>query len=306
MGVEAGLVDAPSIDLDHYLKLESGELRSALVAIAEEEWAGGAAEVDALLYPLQVQVHEEADANGVGGGPSHAQQVQASSVLAGRLFPNSLYIPGCKHSVDNALHDIWDAMSGKDAVMAQLKAFDSLIRTPAYRDKLVYLFFDQDPWMPNRLKCWKSGLKSLRWHEVVNFVKELLAVQHGFKDKWNLQKFVSALPKERHGELAEGRGPAGAATYKTVDAAMHSSYFWAYCDMILEVGEAPETLSRWIETCWYHGDKCTERSCCYKGCKAPELAAGIHKYLLKTMQSRANVRMSYLAPRVFWILPMFF
>ena len=69
MGVEAGLVDAPSIDLDHYLKLESGELRSALVAIAEEEWAGGAAEVDALLYPLQVQVHEEADANGVGGGP---------------------------------------------------------------------------------------------------------------------------------------------------------------------------------------------------------------------------------------------
>ena len=27
MGVEAGLVDAPAIDLDHYLKLESRELR---------------------------------------------------------------------------------------------------------------------------------------------------------------------------------------------------------------------------------------------------------------------------------------
>ena len=304
-GVESSLFTAPDLDLRslrQHLEHEAAQLGVALSGLGKEPIE------DELLYPFQapesVAVASaeserclQAEVAVVG---ERAEQAAAEINLAllGRIFPNALYIPGLKHSMDNVLHDIWSTMEGKDEFMSQLKALEYILKPPSLRDKLIHVLLDAeaDCSTVERLKAWSSSLKSLRWHEVLNFVQDLLCVGPVLKQRWNLQKFVSALPKERHDELAEGRGPAGANTYKTVDKAMHSAYFWAFCQLMLDVSQAADLLSRWSESCWYHGDQCSEQVCAYKGAKCAEFAAGIHKYLLQECQAKANLRMSQLAP----------
>ena len=286
-GTEAGIFSVPDLNLSLHLRCEAAALDATCA-------------VDSgVLYPLQEPVEpalpELEDA-------TPAEEAQAALALVCRLFPNSLFIPGVKHLLDNILHDIWDSMSGKKEFMEQLHAFEYVLKQAPYRDKLRHLFFDGenafDKTMSQLLRRWTPSLKSLRWHSVVDFIKSLLQIGPGLRKRWNLQKFVTSLPKEGHDELAEGRGSEGAGTYKRLDGAMRSNFFWAYCDLMLEVSRASDTLSRWSEACWFHQGSCTERSCGYKGCRAPELAAGAHKYLLDECQSSTNLKVASLLPNL--------
>ena len=148
---------------------------------------------------------------------------------------------------------------------------------------------------------WGSSLKSLRWHEVINFLRELKFSQDPLQAQWNLKTWLGSIPKERvetTEHVGEGRGPCGAATYKAMDAAIGSAFFWSFADLMLEVSSTAETLSRWVETCWYHGRGCTEHNCVYKGCKAPELACGIHKFLLREIEAKSNTFISEAIQRL--------
>ena len=204
-----------------------------------------------------------------------------------------------KHSLDNALHDLWDSMAQKDEFMSKLRSMEIVLRQPSYRDKLRHLFFSHgtelDEYASHRLRHWGSSLKSLRWHAVINFLRELKMVQERLQERWNLKIWLSSIPKERcegTEHVGEGRGPAGAATYKAMDSAIRSTFFWCFADLMLEVSSTAETLSRWVETCFYHGRACSEHSCVNKGCKAPELACGIHKFLLKEIEGKSNAFIS--------------
>ena len=215
-----------------------------------------------------------------------------------------------KDCMDNVMHDILDSLANRDTFFSQLRGFEAILKSPAIRDKLVHVFFSGDTAldaiMRQRLKSWSSSLKSLRWHELCNFIKELKSIQFGLQKRWCLQQFLLMMPKERQpdGTFAtsndipgEGRGQAGGAHAKQVDSAVNSSYFWAYAEMVLQVTAVAEILSHWSESCFYHGPNgCSERTCGYKGAKAPELAAGLHLHLLKMFQSRGNVCISQLAP----------
>ena len=299
-GVEASLAFAPNVDLVHHLKAESAALAADLTAAAEGD----------CLLPLQIcddiQTAPETttalpEGQALATSSSNSNEVRMATMLAGRLFPNSMFIPGTKHLFDNVIHDIWDAMKGKSQCLDFLRGFEYILK-PTMRDKLVHLFFDKgtvlDCLMKQRLKTWSVSLKSLRWHAVIEFVKHLKPLQEGFQSRWCLKQFVSALPKERHDELADGRGPAGASTYRLVDRAIRSDYFWSYISMLLEVSASADGLSRWVETCFYHGSKCDEKSCCYKSCKGPELACGIHLYVLRAHQASSNLRVAQLAPKL--------
>ena len=296
-GVEASLVDAPNFELGEYLKQEAEALGSSVTVEL-----GNACLEDEVLYPLQMP--QEAVDRRAGGDEAGRErqraELNANTSLVCRLFPNCLFVPGLKHSMDNVLHDVWGSMGSKDTFLSQLRAIESVVKPPSVRDKLIHLFFaSEDPLdkvMSDHLRSWRSGLASLRWHAVIDFAKELKQIQPGLRQRWDLQRFISALPREQHGTPAEGRGASPAVTYKTVDTAVHSGYFWAFCDLLLEVSSAAETLSRWAESCWWHGSACRERDCAFKGCKAPELAAGIHRYLLKERQAHANVKIAQLAP----------
>ena len=289
-GVESSLYDTPRIDLVTHLHNEARALDDDADPLTR----------DALLplsVPLDlVEARDHEDWNPL-------EETLASMSLVGRLFPNALFIPGIKHGLDNVLHDVWDSMKHKDVFLQQLRAIETIVKQPTFRDKLRHLFFDtnsaMDLFVNHRLKHWSSSLASLRWHAVINFVNELKVLKHGLRERWDLQRFISALPKDRHDSLAEGRGPGGAATYKTVDGAIKSTYFWAYLEMLLDVSGAADVLSRWSETCKFHGSGgCTDRTCSFKGCRAAEMAAGAHKFILRHFQSRADSRVSSVAPNL--------
>ena len=227
--------------------------------------------------------------------------------LTQRLFPNCIYLPGLKHTMDNIMHDILDSLSNRETFLGQLRGFEGILRSPNIRDKLSYVFFneDSDAIMRQRLKAWRSSLRSLRWHELCNFIRELKTLQVGLQKKWSLQRFLLMMPQERQSDgtfasndiPGEGRGQAGGAYAKQVDSAVHSNFFWAYAEMVLQVISVADILSHWSEGCFYHGSSgCCERSCVYKGCRSPELAAGLHLYLLKELQCKGNMVMTQLSP----------
>ena len=298
-GVEAGLVEAPGLDLLKFLQDEAAALGSSLSERGEVDHPIICdADVAELLCPLHMPQFEQQGQPRDDYTPT--EEALASQALVSRLLPNCIFIPGLKHGLDNILADIWGSMRKRERFMTQLRSLETILKSPVFRDKLKYLFFDGsgplDIYVSERLRHWRSSLKSLRWHEVVNFIRELKEVQHGLQERWHLQKFVSALPKTQHHEIAEGRGPGGANVYKEVDTAIHSKFFWCYADLMLEVSQTADILSRWTESCWYHGQGCSESSCVYKGAKAPELAAGIHLFLLDQHQSTSNLKISGIVP----------
>lgn len=296
-GVEASLHEAPALDLALHLKNEAEALGASL-SLDES--------LSDTLLPLQPALLDQC-----GGGPALAHDAPAhdaprrdgvasdalaSLALISKLFPNALFLPGIKHSLDNALHDIWSSMACKERFLEQLRALEVILKNVTYRNKICFLFFSgntpMDCVMQASLKSWSTSLKSLRWHSVVNFVKELHRVKDGLRKRWNLKRFVSSLPRHDDHLPAEGRGSAPAATYALADQAIGSQFFWSFCGMLVDISSVPEVLSHWSESCCWHGPSgCTERTCAYKGCRAPELAAGAHKYLLNEFQNQASARL---------------
>lgn len=317
-GTESLLAGAPQIDLEDHIRREAELLAvdvSDVLALegqdAVEFAEAGHGHIEdgvrvsgrGIVFPMQpLQAHR--GEGGAGDGPGGDRRLEAvgSLNLCAKLFPNSLFIPGLKHGLDNVLHDVWSVMQGKQLFLQQLRAIEYVLKEVSMRNKIVHLFFDQDTpldrVMTEQLRYFKSSLKSLRWHEVINFVKELKVLQYGLKKRWSLQKWLTSMPKSRHDELSEGKGPAGGAHYKLFDSAVTSQYFWSYADMLVDVSSCSELLSRWCESCWYHGRQCSERTCPYKGAKAPELACGIYKFVLQRSQERTNARLGEITPHL--------
>ena len=262
-GVEAGISDVPELDLQRVLQSEA--------------CAAG-------LDSGQLMI-------GHGQCDESAPPTSHPSSDVGAMMPNAIFIPGIKHAMDNCSKDIWASMSHKEVFIGQLRALETLLGPTPMREKIVSLFFtdpatDTDIRTATLLKSWSSGLASLRWHEVVNFCRELMRIRPGLRTRWNLQRFVKSMPKEM--KVVEGRGAQGAATYKEADAAIMSDFFWCYCEVVLEISKVSDTLSHWAEMCWFHGHKCEAISCPYKGCRGSELAAGAHKFLLEDAKRHTN------------------
>ena len=97
-----------------------------------------------LLQQGQVQAkaagHEERPAAAAASDAALQDQVNSIPVFR-RLFPNAIYIAGIKHSTDNAMNDLWGAMSQKDKWLGQLRAVEAILRPKKMRDKLIHVFF---------------------------------------------------------------------------------------------------------------------------------------------------------------------
>lgn len=186
-GTEAGLYSAPDLDFEVHLKNES---------LALTDSCGKAGE--GILADLHVP-----------DCPASQNDLDPvmSLALVARLFPNCLFIPGIKHSMDNLLNDTWNSMAHKTVFLTQLKAFDWVLSQDGLRDKMAYLFFSapEDFVFSERLKYWNLTLRSLRWHAVIAFIQKLRPLAEGLRRKWRMQTWMSQMPAEHHD--AEGRGP---------------------------------------------------------------------------------------------------
>ena len=292
-GTEAGIFSVPGIDLHQHLINEANALSKAcpvgiLWALKDLTPNGNG--------NVQVQ------ARGIGidrePGGNEIDQLHHASALVCKLFPNCIYIPGVKHSMDNCLHDVWGSLQAKEGFLRQLSAIEYLMKQPMLRSKLAFVFFSEatpfDKTMSQLLKHWGPTLKSLRWHAVIDFLESLLKLEVGLRKKWNLARWMKSLPSDRKEEAGEGRVQPS-ISYKLMDQAVHSPYFWMYARMLLHISSTSETLSKWAEGCWLHDNKCTQKTCGFKGARAPELASGAHKFLLKRFQSSADFHLSRLS-----------
>ena len=302
-GVESGIADVPSLSFVDILESEARaagftdvraisdiilprSLGGVSAGVLQDEpstlsmaLSGGVAVMDSNLSGVEPIAASTASA-------AHANIELPSSDLA-KLFPNAIFIPGVKHSMDNCCKDIWQAMSHKQEFLNQLRTLECLLKPVGIRDKLIALFFQGDTDLEvqtaSHLRSWKSSLASLRWHEVVNFTREVLRIRDGLRTHWDLQKFIKSMPST--GRVVEGRGHQGTKTYKETNVIVKSDFFWQYAELILEISKAADCLSRWAEGCWYHASNCDSSWCPYKGCRGGELAAGCHKHLLTETQS---------------------
>lgn len=288
-GTEAGLFAVPDVDIALHLRNEAQALTQD---------CGDAAEV---LFQLQIPdgIDEAATSDAQETMLSRStNDLQAAASLVNRMFPNCIFFPGIKHSMDNCLCDCWSALRAKESFLKQLSAIEYLMKQPTLRSKLAYLFFGQsnmfDKTYSHLLKHWGPTLKSLRWHAVIEFLQSLLQLEDGLRKKWNLAQWLKAIPGDRQEQAGEGRVQPS-TSYKLMDQAIHSNYFWKYARMLIHISKASETLSHWAEGCWYHRDNCTQASCAFKGARAPELASGAHKWLLKQFQKSAELSLSTLA-----------
>lgn len=271
-GTEAGNFFAPEIDWHLQLEHEAAELSKAC------------GDSKAVLYDLQMPSDIlPSDGRLAQSNPTDHGLLAAASLVC-RMFPNCIFFPGIKHSMDNCLNDCWGALRSKDVFMRQLGAVEYLMKQPPLRSKFAFLFFDSDSpldrthaWL---LRHWGPSLKSLRWHAVVDFIRTLLRLETGLREKWDLGRWLKSQPSERTGE--------GSVSYKLLNEAIRSPFFWSYARMLLHVSETSETLSKWAESCWYHSAACNYKECPFKGARAPELASGAHKHLLRDFQLSAD------------------
>jgi hypothetical protein len=203
-----------------------------------------------------------------------------------RLFPNTIFIPGMKHMMDNALKDAWNQMAGSKRFLEQLRALETLLRPQCSRDRLKNLFFAGLP-SGVHLNKWSSRLKSLRWHEVIAFMLELHPISEDLRRTWNAKTYRGVKTD------AEGKGPSNGVNLKEVDATIRSHFFWTYCNLMLEVSHISEELSHWSEGCPFHGNKCSAVACSFKGCRGAELATGHHKWFTVIEHRGSSFRMMH-------------
>jgi len=93
-----------------------------------------------------------------------------------------------------------------------------------------------------------------------------------------------------------------ASFIKAVDDTIRSRFFWGYCMMVNTLAGFLTSLASWCEGCQCHEDELTSNStyflrskltrqegtsCCYKGRRAPELAAGFLKQHVDWLASSA-------------------
>ena len=214
-GTEAGIFSVPSIDIHKHLINEAKALSSAcppgvlwaLKDLVPAPGSGGHLQVgsggDQLLPsdndpgPVPSEnVHAR-----LPGGNDDVDQLHFAASLVCRLFPNALYIPGIKHSMDNCLHDVWGFLRARDLFLKQLGAIEYLMKQPMLRSKLAFVFFNEattfDKTFSQLLKHWGPTLQSLRWHAVIEFLQSLLKLEEGLRKKWNLERWMKSLPSDR-------------------------------------------------------------------------------------------------------------
>ena len=284
-GTESAIGKACSVDFD---KLISDEAKAIGMDFTVYPALGGPV-VPALTDELDGMLTEVVQESCCDFKAVLAEQRESFATgfsLTQRLFPNALYIPGTKHSMGNCLQDVWHSMPHMPDFLADLRSLEALLGSTTYRDKLVHIFFADMPDAAKQFGSWASNLKGLRWHQLIEFIADLNRVRGYLRKHFCLQRFVSELPSNLR--IAEGKGFQGAKTLQAASSAIHSDYFWIFCDLMMAVSSVAERLSRWCEQCWFHGHACKLTNCPYKGNRAPELAGGAAQFLLDATQKFAQ------------------
>lgn len=167
-------------------------------------------------------------------------------------FTKSVYIPGMLHIVSNATNDLGKLMQWWSVYVMWLTQVCRLLSRKWLRKRFfaTCLSSPDAAMHQETFKGFNAHVHTGRWGSVLSAVAELLRVQAPLRRFWSAARF--SMGGQMHEEDAEG-GDHRCFRLHFVDAAIQSSRFWAYTDMVDRVGEFLEVFAHMSESCPCHG-----------------------------------------------------
>ena len=207
------------------------------------------------------------------------------------FMPRAIIIPGALHICSNLCKDVSGKLSHWSLFLKQLALFEALLCNRDRRERFLATCVSANSEDRRLFKNFSGSLYEKRWGAVISFLRKLVPLLVAFEKHWNHDKYLHAY-HQRDGAGAEAdEGVRFVAA--DLSAALGSSMFHAYIQMVMSLFNVVEDLSSWFEGCACHQaqlkrqkGKHTRSSrkeielcgpyafCPMKGKRAPELAAG--------------------------------
>ena len=189
---------------------------------------------------------------------------------------NATLIAGLQHIIYNMTEDVHTAMLYWKRFYEQLKNFEALLRMEERRKRFrwtcmagtVHEIFE------HLFKKWSASLYEGRWREVVNFVRELLAIYHVLCAAWDEGKYVRGvdiLGRERPGnqQVQEQHEASLQLTQfkpRMLTESLKSATFFLFLNMASKVDGVTRRLSQETEMCVCHAPLVKHLNQYYRGC----------------------------------------
>ena len=222
-------------------------------------------------------------------------------------FNRSIYIPGPLHIMHNLTENLKTAMVWWESFIARLTHLCRLLQKKWNRSRLLATCFSDPPWnaFVDLYNAFDGCVYEGRWGSVLFAVKELMPLEASLRGAWSRQKFVGP---------GGGAGLGKSLDMDLIDDACSSNLFWAYLEMVNELGQTMEHVMFWCESrpCHGHdaelqGDKKHSKSglfsrlgmysCPLAARRAPEFATGQIEEIVREGFRNAHARL-LLSPKL--------
>ena len=198
---------------------------------------------------------------------------------------------------------------GWSTFIDELRPLTALLSSEPARDRLIFTCIDGTPQQPYRHLMLRTfhRVYTGRWGSVSQVLADILDVEVLLRQSWNTQKFMDGSRRSSSG--AGGGANEALAEGDRDDAvkagrAVANPRFWAMAHVVSQLQLVLDRFGDWCESCPCHGGVVYGHSwylrtkqymkmagisaeaadnlqtCPLKGCRAPELACGVHMEVL--------------------------
>jgi hypothetical protein len=222
---------------------------------------------------------------------------------------HGLPVAGGLHIISNATKSMLGAMPHfPDQIEGMLNGLVGFLHAAWSRKRFIVTCLTSDDAVPYKplFSSFKPSLVRWRWGSLAEVVEALEPLEAPLRRFWNLDRLhfragaSQAQPVLEHtaidhvDEDPDEPDPFKAATrIGAAAAAVQSPLFWCWLRMLRSLMEIVAHLEHWFESCACHGGQhpgnlgmrkeAEGRKCPMRGCRAPELAAGVYVSFLRDL-----------------------
>ena len=234
---------------------------------------------------------------------------------------------GLQHIVSNMSEDVHKSLGHWEEFSQQLKQLEAFLRVDERRKRFIWTCLRNTSHAKSErlFERFKGSLYESRWHQVVDFIKNISKLLGPLATAWNEGRYVSGVDfegKQREKQVntqARQDDAQGLHAFnpKKLTGILSSSLFHMYASMTLLIDEVPDELARKAEGCpchrevmdglsEYKGRKLLEKhyghgitTCPMAGKLLPELVAGeLQDYCQQVWDNKESDLFQFLTLRV--------
>lgn len=247
----------------------------------------------------------------VDGGDDEGQSFGQAIWGGGFLFKHVITVTGMLHVFSNASKGVYQCLSFWDALYNALKVLEKLVSHPDRLRQFAEVCVVPSPFDRQLFKCPAPHLYDKRWGEVYLFCLWLVGEEYGrlrvFTQTWSAQKYTQAADDNQIDD-SDGFSPSDVSTV------LHDITVQAGVALVCTLDGLLQKMSAWCERCPCHEhiqaaykDKVPAAvareecgawfaegiPCPWRGCRAPEIAAGVIIHMLQEMFDLALADLAY-------------